>query len=180
MEIEYLRLDSLDSNFRKKFSEFENEFYDILSKSYSIYYGQEYHMDRIRVGQSILYVAFVDKKLVAVSYVKRNKRRGGTAVYPETYRKMGLAKKLVELSLLDFPKQYSILSTNFEHSYKMLSLLQVIGFKMATTQKEIEGIVGYEYSLLSNFRSLDGYFVFDRESKKRESKREILTLLHTF
>ncbi len=180
MTIEYKRLDSLDPNFEQCFADFEDFFYDILLKSYSIYYGKDYHKERIRKGQAILYVAFVDQKLVAVSYVKRNQRRGGTAVYPEAYRKLGLAQKLVELSLIDFPKQYTILSTNFEHSYKMLSLMQKVGFKKATSIEEIQAIVGNEFCLLSNFRIFNNYFVFDRESEKRETKREFLTLLHTF
>lgn len=180
MTIDYKRLDSLDPNFENNFSEYECDFYDILSKSYSIYYGKDYHKDRIRNGQAVLYIGFVDKVLVAVSYVKRNKRRGGTAVYPEQFRKLGLAKKLVELSLIDFPNQYTILSTNFEHSHKMLTLMKNAGFKMATTENEIKEIVGSEFSLLSNFRFANDYFVFDRESEKRETKREFLTLLHTF
>lgn len=180
MVIEYKILDSLDPNFENEFLVIENSFYEILSKSYSIYYGKNYHEDRIRKGQAILYIAFVDTLLVAVSYVKRNKRRGGTAVFPEKYRKLGLAKNLVELSLKDFPNQYTILSTNFEHSHKMLSLMKNAGFKMAKSENEVKQIVGSEFALLSNFREFESYFVFDRESEKRESKREFLTLLHTF
>lgn len=179
MTIEYKRLDTQDKNFEKEFSKFEDSFYEILLKSYSIYYGRDYHNDRIRTGNTILYIAFADNILVAVSYVKRNRRRGGTAVLEE-FRKLGLAKKMVELSLIDFPKQYTILSTNFEHSHKMLSLMKYVGFKMAITESEIQEIVGNEFTLLSNFRIYNGYFVFDRESEKREIKREFLTLLHTF
>lgn len=180
MDIKLKRLDSLDPNFEKEFSKFEGSFYSILSNSYSIYYGQDYHKERIRRGQAILYVAFVDNILVAVSYVKRNKRRGGTAVYPEQYRKLGLAKQLVEMSLIDFPNQYTILSTNLEHSIKMLALMEKVGFKKATTKDEIQNIVGDEFKLLSNFRDFSTYFVFDRESETRDSKRDFLTLLHTF
>ncbi|MCK9425998.1 MAG: hypothetical protein M0Q21_08180 [Ignavibacteriaceae bacterium] len=179
MNIEFKRLDSLDPNFEKNFSEFEDQFYDILSMSYSIYYGKEYHGDRIKNGKAIIYLGFVENILVAVSYVKRNLRRGGTAVYPEEYRRLGLAKKLVELSLKDFPKQFTILSTNNEHSHKMLALMNKVGFKMATREKEVKEIVENEFSLLSNFRFYNDYFVFDRESEKRETKRYFLTLLYT-
>lgn len=179
MNIVYKRLDTLDPNFENDFSEYENLFYNILSESYSIYYGIGYHKDRIKKGKAIIYLGLVDNVLVAVSYVKRNFRRGGTAVYPEQYRRLGLAEKLVELSLLDFPKQYTILSTNNEHSHKMLSLMKKLGFKMATTEKEINEIAGNEFSLLSNFRYFNDYFVFDRESEKRCTKRDFLTLLHT-
>ncbi|MEP7198089.1 MAG: hypothetical protein ABI851_16345, partial [Saprospiraceae bacterium] len=180
MNIELKRLDTLDPNFENIFSEFEDTFYDILSNSYSTYYGKDYHSDRIRKGHAVLYVAFVDNSLVAVSYIKRNLRRGGTAVYPPEYRKLGLAQQLVEMSLKDFPNQYTILSTNFEYSHKMLNLMEKVGFKKATTINEIKSIVGGEFSLLSNFRQFQNYYVFDRESEKRETKREFLTLLHTF
>ena len=180
MDIQLKRLDTLDPNFETLFSEFEQSFYDILSSSYSTYYGKDYHSYRIRKGQAVLYVAFVDNSLVAVSYVKRNLRRGGTAVFPAEFRKLGLAQQLVEMSLKDFPKQYTILSTNFEYSHKMLNLMKKVGFKKATTIEEIKSIVGEEFCLLSNFRQFEDYFVFDRESEKRNSKREFLTLLHTF
>ena len=180
MNIELKRLDTLDLNFENEFSKFEASFYHILSSSYSTYYGKDYHSDRIRKGEAILYIAFVDNTLVAVSYVKRNLRRGGTAVYPPEYRKLGLAQQLVVMSLKDFPKQYTILSTNYDYSHKMLNLMKKVGFKTATTIEEIKSIVGEEYCLLSNFRQFEDYFVFDRESEKRNSKREFLTLLHTF
>jgi len=180
MNIELKRLDTLDPNFETLFSEFEISFYEVLSNSYSTYYGEDYHKDRIRKGQAILYVAFVDNKFVAASYVKRNLRRGGTAVFPPEFRKLGLAQRLVEMSLKDFPKQYTILSTNYDYSYKMLNLMDKLGFKKAETKEEIKSIVGDEFCLLSNFRLHNGYFVFDRKSEKRNSKREFLTLLHTF
>jgi len=163
-----------------QFSEISHLFYKILSNSYTTYYGNDYHNERIRSGQAILYIAFVDEKLVAVSYVKRNRRRGGTAVFPIKYRKIGLAKKLVEMSLDDFPEQYSILSINHDYSHKMLSLLIKVGFRKASSIEELKNIIGEEFHLLSEFRDINGYLVFDRESDKREVKRQSLTLLHTF
>jgi len=180
MRIEYKVLDTLDPTFEQAFSEYKFDFYFILSKSYSIYYGNFYHSDRIKSGKAILYLGLIDNKLVAVSYVKRNCRRGGIAVYPEKYRRLGLARNLVKLSLKDFPRQYTIISMNNEHSHIMLSLMNKLGFKMATSEKEIRQIVNDEFALLSNFRFYKGNFVFDRESSRREEKREFLTLLHTF
>ena len=180
MEITYKKLDTQASNFDQMFSLYSSEFYSILEKSYLNYYGQDYHNDRIKNGNSILYLAFLNENLIGVSYVKRNNRRGGTAVYPEKYRKLGIAKRLVKLSLIDFPKQYTILSTNFPHSIKMLSLMRSVDFHMACTELEVKNIVSDEYTLLSNFRYSNGYFVFDRLSEKRSLQREFLTLLHTY
>lgn len=180
MVIEFKKLDSLDLNFEKMFSAYEVDFYNILSKSYTTFYGRSYHKDRIEKGNAVIYLGFVDNILVAVSYVKRNLRRGGIAVFPVRYRRLGLAENLVRLSLEDFPRQFTILSTNLKHSNKMLSLMQKIGFNKAMSEKEIKNILSEECLLLNNFRHLNGYFVFDRLSVKRNSKRECLTLLHTF
>lgn len=174
---EFQRFDTLDAHFEQLFSRFEEDFFKILSKAYPNYYGKDYHKKRIKQGQSIIYLGFINKKLVAVSYVKRNLRRGGTAVYPLKFRRLGLAEKLVKLSLEDFPFQYTILSTQLSHSHKMLSLMEKLGFRPARTTEEIKNIVGDEFYLLSNFRFED-QLVFDRVSEKRDTKRDRLVLIH--
>ncbi|MBS3915556.1 MAG: hypothetical protein KG003_13760 [Bacteroidetes bacterium] len=181
MKIEYTRLNTADANFEKEFSKCEKSFFEILSNAYQTYYGIEYHKKRMIDGKSIIYLAYVDNVLVGVSYVKFNCRRGGTAIYPDKYKRLGLAENLVKLSLTDFPKQYSILSTNLEHSYKMISLMNKLGFKRAMTVEEIQKVVGGEFHLLSNFRLDNEYMIFDRESERRGgSKRQFLILMHTF
>jgi hypothetical protein len=171
----------MDKDFETTFSKYETAFFEILSNAYTSYYGPDYHKKRIIDGKAILYLAFADNKLVGVSYVKRNFRRGGTAIFPAAYRQQGIAESLVKLSLIDFPKQYSILSTDLEHSHKMLSLMDKLGFKRASSIDEVKEIVGDEFHLLSNFRDIDGYLVFDRDSKRRGGeKRRRLTLTHTF
>ncbi len=177
---EFTKLDSLEFNFENEFSKIEDQFFEVLSNSYNIFYGKDYHKKRIVEGQAIIYIGFVDKKLVAASYVKRNLRRGGIAVFPENYRRLGLAKNLIQISFVDFPKQYTIISTNLDHSYVMLSLMKELNFKNASSIDEIKNIVDEEFCLLSNFRSYNGFLIFDRESERREIKREALTLMHTF
>lgn len=181
MEIEYKRLDTTAENFETEFSRCEANFFEILSNAYSTYYGLEYHKKRVIESKAIIYLGYADNILVGVSYVKRSFRRGGTVVYPERFRQHGIAENLVKLSLVDFPKQYTILSTNLEHSHKMLSLMDKLGFKRATTIDEVEKIVSTEFRLLSNFRQQDNYTIFDRDSERRVGiKRESLTLMHTF
>jgi hypothetical protein len=180
MNIEYKRLDTLDENFEAEFLAVDRTFFKIMDKAYTTYYGEVYHKERIVDGKAIIYLAFADGELVGASYVKRNLRRGGTAVHPEKYRRLGLAEGLIRLSLADFPKQYSILSKNLEHSHKMLALMQKLNFKKAESVSEVKTILGEQFSCLSNFRYYDGYLIFDRESTRRNTRRENLTLMHTF
>lgn len=179
MKIEFRRLDTTDKDFEIEFSKCEAKFFEILSNSYQTYYGVEYHKKRVFESNSIIYLAYVDRFIVGVSYVKRNGRRGGTAIYPEVYRRQGLAENLIKLSLIDFPKQYSILSTNLEHSHKMLKLMEKLRFKHASTIEEIKSFAGNEVHLLSNFRLKNNYLIFDRSSERRDGlKREMLTLVY--
>jgi len=181
MEIEYKRLDTTAENFEIEFSKCETKFFEILQNAYSTYYGLEYHKKRLFESQAIIYLGYAGEVLVGVSYVKRNFRRGGTAVYPEKFRQLGIAENLVRLSLVDFPQQYTILSTKLEHSHKMISLMDKLGFKRATSIIEVEKIVSTEFYLLSNFRYQDNFIIFDRDSDRRGGiKRESLTLMHTF
>lgn len=181
MKIEYKRLNTADKNFKEEFSMCETSFFQILSNAYQTYYGLEYHKKRIMDGRSIIYLAYVDNVLVGVSYVKCNCRRGGTAIHPDNYKRLGIAENLVKLSLTDFPKQYSILSTNLEHSHKMISLMDKLGFKRASSVEEIQKVVGDESYLLSNITTENNYTIFDRKSERRGgSKRSSLTLMHTF
>lgn len=181
MTIKYQRIDTTEKNFKEEFSKCEKTFFEVISNAYPIYYGLFYHKKRIIEGKAIIYLGYIDDFLVGVSYVKQNFRRGGTAVFPEKYRQLGIAENLVKLSLADFPKQYTILSTKLEHSYKMLSLMDKLGFKKAASIEEIEKIVTTEFHLLSNFRQENDYIIFDRNSERRGGiKRESLILMHTF
>lgn len=181
MEILYKKLDTADINFDNEFLCYRESFFNILSKTYPIYYGQDYHQERIQASKAVIYLVLVDNLLVGVSYVKRNLRRGGTAIFPEHFRRLGLAEHLVKLSLCDFPNQYSILSTDLPYSSKMLNLMSKVGFKNACDVEEIKKIVGEEFIFLSNFRKIDNRILFDRKSNRRSGvKREYLTLVHTY
>ena len=109
--------------------------------------------------------------------MKKNGRRGMVAVL-EDYRKKGIAKALVKLSLKDFPFQYTIVSTDLEHSYKILSLFDRLNFQKANSERKIKEVAINEYFLFSNFRHYKKFFVFDRTSKSRNSKRKCVTLLY--
>jgi hypothetical protein len=146
----------------------------VLSRSYNTYYGDDYHLRRIIDGRSIIYIICIRDTVVAVSYVKRNLRRGGTAVYPEKYRRRGLAEALVRASLIDFPEQYSILSIS---DRQMIALLLKVGLNRAATMDAVRVITNTEFERLSNFRLLDGCLVFERRSPKRGLYRETLTML---
>jgi len=180
MNLIYKKFDILDSNFQENFRKYERSFLQLLQNCYQEFYGNSYHSDRIRQSSSIVYLALNNDSLVGASYVKRNLRRGGTVVAPE-YRGMGVGEHLVKMSLTDFPHQYSILSTNLNYSHRMLSLMEKVGFKKAMGVEIIKTIVGEEFECMSNFRIENGYFIFDRESKRRNGVKRIgLTLLHTF
>ena len=177
MNIEIIKLDTVDCTFQKEFTKYKDEFLTILLNSYQSYYGDDYQIKRLIEGKSVIYLALVDDKLVGVSYIKRNLRRGGTAVFPEEYRRKGIAENLVKESLKLFPKQYSILRVD---NYKMLSLMEKLGFKKAKYIHEIENIVQDGFSQLFDFENSGEYLIFKRHSIKREVERERVTLVHTF
>ena len=178
METKYIKIDTQSADFDEKFSKYEESISYILQNSYEDFYGFDYHKRRMTEGKSIIYLAFTNEILIGVSYVKQNKRRAVTAVFPEKYRGQGIAKFLVKLSLKDFPQQYSIISTNLNHSHIMINILKKIGFKKVETEEQIKMIVEEEYGLLENFRKENGYLLFDRKSNRRNNKRESLTLLY--
>lgn len=177
MHVEIIKLKTKSSSFWTEFEKFKKDFLVISTKSYTQYYGDEYQLKRISDGQCTLYLATVNNKLVGISYVKKNLRRGGTAVFPEKYRRNGIAEKLVRTSLLDFPKQYTILRTDNSNT---LSLMKKVGFKKAKSIEEIRRIVRNEFSQLSDFQFIGEYLVFNRTSLKRKVIRKNLTLLHSF
>lgn len=174
-DIQLVRLDALGRNFESNFGRHREGFFRVLSHSYAVYYGDDYHMQRIVGGRSIVYYMLANNEVVAASYVKRNCRRGGTAVYPEAYRRLGLAQALVTASLADFPEQYSILGllqTN------MTQLLLRLGFVRAVSIEQIKSLTGEDFKFLSDFTMLDGSVVFKRYSVKRTADRETLILLY--
>lgn len=176
-DLSYLRMDSTDDNFPKNFNKYKNAIFKIISNSYEIYYGNEYHKKRIIEGKALVYLCFFKNALIGVSYVKKNGRRGMVAVL-EDYRKKGIAKALVKLSLKDFPFQYTVVSADLEHSYKIISLFDRLNFQKANSERKIKEVAINEYFLFSNFRHYKKFFVFDRTSKSRNSKRKCVTLLY--
>jgi hypothetical protein len=177
VDIEIITLDSTKDSFETEFAKYKQDFMRILSSSYSAYYGDDYQTRRIVEGKSVIFLALVDNILVGVSYIKNNGRRGGTAIFPEQYRRMGIGEKLVKESLKLIPRQYSILRAN---NYPMISLMEKLGFKKAKSIEDIRSIVQDEFSQLSNFEFSGDYLVFNRKSLKRGKVREQLTLLHTY
>ena len=173
--VSLLRLDALDANFSSDFDQYRDGILYVLSCSYASYHGNEYHLQRILSGQSIVYLALAQQTTVAVSYVKRNLRRGGTAVYPESYRGRGLAKALVIMSFVDFPEQYSILASS---DVKMIRLLMNLGFVRATSIEEVESVTKDEFRLLSAPIVTSEGVTFRRASSTRNTDRETLILLY--
>src|SRR5450759_4184868 len=77
--VELVRLDTLSPEFASTFEKYKSRFLSALSHSYVSYYGDDYHLRRLIDGRSVVYFVLVDDEVVAVSYVKRNHRRGVTA-----------------------------------------------------------------------------------------------------
>jgi len=161
------------------FSKFD---FKILENSYDgDFYGEVYHETRMKEGNACIYLVYDNKKLVGLSYIKNYGRkyikRGSTVVFPPEYRRKGIATKLIKESLEDFPSQYTILSVGS----KMLSIVETIGFKRADTEEKIKEIVGEEEFKLFDFEHSEKkgeYFVFDRNSVRRQAKRKSVTLLY--
>ena len=172
--ISRLRLDTLDSRFADDFEGYQDSFLCVLSHSYDSYHGDAYHLRRLREGQAILYFAVVDRTVVGASYVKRNLRRGGTAVEPG-FRRMGIAEKLISMSLDDFPEQYSILSAA---NSGMIALLLKLGFASATSIEQAREVTRDEFGYLSDFELSAGVLLFRRHSQKRSTDRDLQTLLY--
>ena len=177
MEIEILTIEPRKDSLGTVFAKYKSSILKLLASSYQSYYGDDYQLARIIEEHSVIYLAVVDGVLVGVSYIKRNCRRGGTAVFPEEFRRTGIAERLVRESFVLFPKQYTILRAD---NHQMISLMEKVGFKKAMSIQEIERIVQEEFSQLSDFELLEDYMVFKRRSIRREIERERLTLLHTY
>lgn len=173
--VELVRLDTLNPQFASDFEKYKSGFLSVLSHSYASYYGDDYHLKRLVDGRSVVYFVLVNDEVVAVSYVKRNFRRGVTAVYPETYRRLGLGEALVTASLADFPEQYSIVGIL---NNRMMRLLFKLGFVRATSIDEVKYVTGDEFRNLSDIAVSGDGVVFKRHSTKREADRETLTLLY--
>ena len=177
MQVVTLRLASSDENFAARFAEVERGCLTVLERSYPTYYGDDYQLRRIVEDRCTLYLAMHGDLVVGVSYVKENLRRGGTAVYPDQYRRRGIAESLTRASLQDFPQQYTILSIRNE---KMIALMRKVGFRFARSVQEIKMIVKSEFEILGDFSVSDDKVIFRRQSLKRGVERDDLTLLHTF
>jgi len=171
--VRLIRLDTLDPSFVSEFAEFKAGFLRVLSHSYVSYYGDDYHVKRIVEGKSILFFAQAEQETVGVSYVKRNRRRGGTAVFPETYRRHGLAEALVRASFLDFPDQYSLLGVA---NTDMMRLLHKVGFVRANSIEGVRNATQDEFQHLSDFTTSSDGITFKRFSETRNTNRETLTL----
>jgi hypothetical protein len=171
--IAFYRLDTLAPDFLNLFATYRASFLDVLSNSYEDYFGDAYHLDRMLAGDSILYFAVSESEVVAASYVKRNRRRGGTAVRPGRWRRVGLAGALVRASFADFSDQYSIVSTR---NVAMVGLLLRTGFRRANALEHVRHATGADFSSLSNFLDSADGLTFTRQSGKRGAAREQLAL----
>jgi len=178
MNIEIVTCAVTGSDFAERFEPFKSQFFAVLAKSHGgEYYGDDYHFRRIVEGRSTLYIATTGSVVVGVSYVKTSLRRGATAVFPEQYRRLGIAEKMVLASLYDFPQQYTIVNTS---NTAMISLLKKVGFKEATSVEEIKSIAKDEFSHLIHFETTVGHILFQRYSIKRATVKEHVMMLHTF
>lgn len=169
-----VRLDTQDLGIGAAFEPYRSSFLRVLSQSYDAYHGDAYHTQRIIDGRSIIYFALADGEVVGVSYVKRNLRRGGTAVRAD-YRRRGVAEALVRTSVDDFPTQYSILAPS---NGGMMLLLLKVGFKRARTIAEVQAVTGDEFQYLSDFVEGSEGIVFTRRSPQRSVNRGMVTLLY--
>lgn len=141
----------------------------LLSLSYSKFYGLDYHSIRMFDSSDILYLAFDDTKLVGISYVKRNGRRGTSAIYPMKYRGVGIAKEFIRMSLLDYPFQYTFVSTE---QVGLIKLLTDCGFRAAQSVEEIALNSSAELESLSKFNSHPLGISFNRLSNSRNVLKE--------
>lgn len=169
------RLDTNDVTFAQEFATYREGYLNVLAHAYSPYFGDGYHMSRIAESNSILYFALAAGTVVGASYVKRNNRRGGTAVFPAEYRRIGLGKALVCASFADFPKQYSIVQAS---NQQMIALLSSVGFTRANAIEQVLHICGDDQDRLTDFSETPHGVLFNRISDRRTCVREDLTLLH--
>lgn len=177
MEVDIVVINAADPYFEQLFEKYREQFFVIMSHSYRSYYGNDYQWNRVVDDRATIFLALVDDDLVGVSYVKQNLRRGGTAVWPEEFRRRGIAERLIIESLELFPRQYTILRVS---NYPMLNLMEKMGFQRAIDPDEIAGIAPEEFTHLLDFKFVGEYLVFKRYSLKRQVVRGDLTFLHTF
>jgi hypothetical protein len=168
-----VRLDAADQGFLDAFESHKNTFFRVLRESYGDYFGDEYHLGRMLNERSIVYFFHVDQLVVAASYVKRNKRRGGTAVYPPEFRRHGLAEAIVRVSFVDFPTQYSIVDVD---NAAMSRLLLKVGFRRASSVEQLQRFTGLDFALLSNIATTQDGLTFVRHSDRRAMDRHALAL----
>lgn len=167
-------LDAAAPDFDQEFRQVEEEFLGVLSHSYQDYFGHEYHLERIAQTQAVLYFIRIRGRLVAAAYVKRNCRRGGTAVYPPEYRQMGLGRRIVEASFTIFPSQYSIVAASNE---PMIKLLVRCGFQRVQEPDVVLRIVGDDAARISDIAVTPDGVEFQRTSDRRLARRSALALL---
>jgi hypothetical protein len=113
--------------------------------------------------------------VVGAAYVKENSRRGGTAVCPKRYRRLGVAESLVRASFEDFPEQYSILARS---NSAMRTLLIKMGFRAAASTDEVQRFTKEDFSRLSDFAESPEGLTFKRFSPTRQVERETLILMY--
>ncbi len=159
MDVQIIKLHAFDASFSDLFAPHKTSFLNIFRNSYATYYGDDYQLRRIVDGKCTLYLATLDSLLVGASYIKHNCRRGGTAIYPEEYRRLGVAESLASASLVDFPHQYTMLSVT---NHKMIGLMMKLGFKIATSIEEIQLIAKDDVEQLGHFEICDQHLVFRR------------------
>ena len=71
MEVHFRRFDVLDDTFDDFIINYSDSFYNLLSGCYGEigYYGDDYHLKRIKEGRAIVYLASVGNKVVGSFYV---------------------------------------------------------------------------------------------------------------
>jgi RimJ/RimL family protein N-acetyltransferase len=177
VKIEVRRLNSSSPFFTEQFEPFRPAFLEISRNAYSSYYGDDYQIRRLHESPCDIYLAIHEHRLIGFSYVKQNARRGGTAVYPQEYRRLGIANKLTKESLKFTPHQYSIvLSTN----KRMIALLLKNGFRYAENADDLRLVLKEDFTAICDMRQEGGIAVFCRRSSRRNATRENLVLLHTY
>jgi len=175
MEIRLVRMDSSAATFANEFEALRVGFLNVIASSYTVYYGDSYQMDRMISGDSILYACLADGEVVGASYVKANLRRGATAVFPERFRRTGIAEAMVQASFTDFPAQYTILRAN---NHGMIRLLVKLNFHRVESPADVLRIAGEEGGQLHDFEAEGSHLVFGRRSVRRDTERESLTMLY--
>ncbi|MDK1285755.1 GNAT family N-acetyltransferase [Pseudoalteromonas umbrosa] len=150
--------------FQKKYEIIKDELLEVLITGYGKKaYPKSLHDFRIRNEEQYLFLLreVESERILGCSYVRRDGKRGATAVLPEMSGN-GFGRLLVQESLKKVECQYGEISINNE---KQLNLLKTCGFRGVHEIGKVYQLLGELRPLILSWRIVNGSINYIRKSR---------------